>query len=244
MQLKIIQWNIWLEEDIRNIIRFLKKEKPDIVCVQELTTNYINAAAPKRLARALKMFHYFKAAQRIEFEGSKFPIGNGIFSRFPLKKRFFSYIQNPASEKHDYAMQKRVYIEAVVPINGKELTIGTTHMSYTHRFVVTEKKKKEVEKLVSIIKSKKNNFIFTGDMNSGPYSYGVKRVSQYLKNCGPSFDKKTWTTVPFDYEDFVTKELNWRLDYIFATKDIRVLSSKILKSDYSDHLPILTKIDF
>jgi endonuclease/exonuclease/phosphatase family metal-dependent hydrolase len=33
------------------------------------------------------------------------------------------------------------------------------------------------------------------------------------------------------------------LDYIFASKDIKVASSEIVNTDYSDHLPILVELE-
>ena len=47
----------------------------------------------------------------------------------------------------------------------------------------------------------------------------------------------------FDYKDFKETKLRWRLDYVFASKDIRVIRSKIIKTKFSDHLPILVEFE-
>ena len=62
-------------------------------------------------------------------------------------------------------------------------------------------------------------------------------------NLGPDYHEKTWTTKPFSYNGFSENSLNWRLDFVFGTKDIKVISSEIIKTDLSDHLPILIKIE-
>ena len=43
---------------------------------------------------------------------------------------------------------------------------------------------------------------------------------------------------------FEEKELRWRLDYVFASKNIKVLSSQIIPTEWSDHLPVLVECEF
>lgn len=114
-------------------------------------------------------------------------------------------------------------------------------MSYTHRFEPTPEKRIETDKLVEILKSKNERFLFTGDLNALPGSYTVSEVEKHLKNAGPDFDAKTWTTKPFSYNGFEASTLDWRLDYVFATPDVQIKAAKVLETPYSDHLPILVE---
>jgi endonuclease/exonuclease/phosphatase (EEP) superfamily protein YafD len=116
-------------------------------------------------------------------------------------------------------------------------------MSYTHQFEITPRKTQETDTLVDIISSHKSSYIFTGDLNAVPGSYTINRIAKYLKNAGPDITQATWTTKPFSYDNFEETELKWRLDYIFATDDIKVTSTEILNTNYSDHLPILAKFE-
>lgn len=122
------------------------------------------------------------------------------------------------------------------------LIVGTTHLSYTREFQTTDAKKKESDTLVNLLKNKKGNFIFMGDLNAPKASYTVQEIEKYLVNLGPELNQNTWTTKPFDYLGFREDKLHWRLDHVFGTKDIDVISSKIITTEYSDHLPILTTI--
>lgn len=38
--IKILQWDVWYLEDIKNIAAFLKENKADIICLQELTIDF------------------------------------------------------------------------------------------------------------------------------------------------------------------------------------------------------------
>ncbi|MEI6237127.1 MAG: endonuclease/exonuclease/phosphatase family protein, partial [Candidatus Saccharibacteria bacterium] len=85
-------------------------------------------------------------------------------------------------------------------------------------------------------------FIIAGDFNAPPHSCIIKKFMAKYQNLGPDFKQKTWTTKPFKYNGFEENNLKWRLDYIFGTKDIRLIESKILKTEFSDHLPIYSVI--
>ena len=85
--------------------------------------------------------------------------------------------------------------------------------------------------------------IFTGDLNITPNTESIKLIEKHLKNCGPNYNESTWTTKPFDFMGFKETKLKWRVDYVFASKDVKVLNSKIIKTKYSDHLPILVEIE-
>jgi len=122
--------------------------------------------------------------------------------------------------------------------------VGTTHLSYIHAFGMSEEKKVEVDKLIDILKTKSNNYIFTADLNSQPDSYTVEEISKYLKNAGPDYSQNSWATKPFnDGQGFIETGLNWRLDYVFHTNDLKVISSNIIPTSFSDHLPLLVEFD-
>jgi exonuclease III len=39
MKIKILQWNIWYQENVVNILKLIEEYNPDILCFQELTFN-------------------------------------------------------------------------------------------------------------------------------------------------------------------------------------------------------------
>ncbi len=236
MKIKILQWNKWFKEDPENVIDFLRKIDADIYSLQEL-----NIESPTNEFDLIKRELGINGVVGItETDFGKH--ANGIFSRFEIKNSFTSFIKDPATDRQHFSDEGRIYVEAEIDLDGKILNIGTTHMSYTDAFVENQEKKEEADKLVKLIKNKES-YIFSGDLNATEDSYTVGEVEKQLVNCGPDYSQKTWTTKPFSYNGFEENGLNWRLDYIFATKDIQVISSKIMETDYSDHLPILAEIE-
>ena len=245
MKVSILQWNILYEENIKNIIAFLRKNKADIICLQELSLDspiQNNIDTPKYVAQALGYSYYYR---RIPVYASKElkVLANGIFSRFPIASSRSDWIQKPAQRSSDYSYQHRAYVEVRLKVGKDILDVGTTHTSYTHHFINTARKRQEARKLIKLIENKRTKFILTGDLNSRPNSYTLKSLRKHFKHAGPAYSQKTFTTKYFTYKGFKETGLNWRLDYVFTTEDVKVLNSKILKTKYSDHLPILTTIE-
>ena len=245
MHISVLQWNIWYQEDIQHIASFLKKNKADIICLQELTINFTEQKiknTPDFIAKQLGYSFYHKEIPIESTDGENMVIANGIFSRFPIIKKTSSWTNQPKNSG-GYDDEYRAYVEVQLNIGGSKMSVGTTHMSYTHKFEVTENKKLETNKLCKELEKHKTGYIFTGDLNATPGSYTIKSINKILQNVGPDFGQKTWAAKPFSYNGFDETKLNWRLDYIFATKDIKPISSEILQTKYSDHLPILAKLE-
>ncbi len=225
------------------MVAFLKSHMADIICLQELTIGAANQSikhGPNYIAKELGYNYYFKECPVETVSGVTELFANGIFSRFPIVKSSWSRINEP-SGTGGYDDENRVYAEVTLKIDGHNFSVGTTHMSYTHMFEGTERKRTETDKILAQIGQHEQQFIFTGDLNALPGSYTVEGIGKKLVNAGPGFDQKTWTTKPFSYQGFEANELSWRLDYIFATPDIKVISSEIVATEYSDHLPMLVK---
>ena len=244
MEVSVLQWNKWYEGDeiVRN---FLLENKADIICLQELLLeNPVSDAInnPQQIAERLGYSSYYYKEIPIESsEGHQVILANVIFSHFPMVDKTFTWINQPIADG-GYDDEYRAYVEVTLQVGGKKLTVGTTHMSYTHGFKPTANKRKETNRLLEILATKKQNYVLTGDLNALPDSYTVTEISKVLNHAGPAFDQKTWTTKPFSYQGFNETELKWRLDYVFTSRDVEVLSTKIIKTAYSDHLPILTVI--
>lgn len=240
MEISILQWNVWYKEDIRNIAKFLLANPADIICLQELTRGYQHQESDtiKYIAKRLGYYYHF---QEIPFDDDRWTQANGIFSRFPIVIKDSLWINEPTGTGH-YDDEYRAYIEVTIKVDDRELTVGTTHMSYTNGFIGSVRKEQEADKVLNIVSNKKLNYIFTGDLNAAPDSNTVCKISKVLNNVGPDIIENTWTTKPFSYDGFVENNLNWRLDYIFASNDIQIVSSKVLETNFSDHLPVLAHL--
>jgi endonuclease/exonuclease/phosphatase family metal-dependent hydrolase len=240
--IKMLQWNVWYHENYKNTVEFIKKTNPDILCAQELTINFganPGIDIPKEIAKANGYNYFFQAAKITGTNGEELQMGNAIFSRFPIQDKKYSLVQDG---KDSADSEDRYYIEVLLHIKGTQLKVGTVHLSYSPAFAMTEKKLAEAEKLYGAVQNNHEKFILTGDMNAKPGSPIIEGLEEMFIHADPNTDRPTWTTKPFSYQGFEADSLDWRLDYIFATEDINVVSNKIIETNYSDHLPILAEV--
>jgi endonuclease/exonuclease/phosphatase family metal-dependent hydrolase len=241
-----MQWNVWYHEKYENIVSFIKHVNADIVCCQELTVNFkeVNPGidVPAEIAKACDYQYFFQPMTIYGTNGEQVQMGNGVFSKYPIIAKEFKYVQKAEPGIHSYESEDRTYVEVVLDINGSNLKVGTVHLSYSTAFAMTEKKLAEAEKLYEAVQDNHERFIFAADLNAKPDSPIVKRLEELFIHADPNTDRPTWTTKPFSYDGFEANTRDWRLDYIFATEDINVITNKILETSYSDHLPILTEI--
>lgn len=243
MKLSVLQWNVWYQEDIRNIAACLQDLRPDVICLQELSNGYQRQAVqdgPDFIARELGYQAFVKDIPLDQPDGTVFHLANGIFSRYEIKQSSSTWINQP-SGNGGYDDERRAYLQVQLRLDGDPVTVATTHMSYTHGFTETNRKRAETDVLTAELAKQKSRFIFTGDLNATESSYTIRQVSRLLKDVGAKAN--TWTTKPFSYNGFEENDLKWRLDYVFATPDLPVVTSEVMPTEYSDHLPVLTVFD-
>ena len=82
-----------------------------------------------------------------------------------------------------------------------------------------------------------------GDLNAVPSSNLIQELDRNYKHFSPDYSEPTWTTKPFSHEGFEVDSLSYRLDYIFGSDDIELVNSKIISTEYSDHLPIMATVE-
>lgn len=212
----IITWNVWVGEDIDNVTALLKEVDADISCVQE-----VSSTSSKQIADALGQDFY--------------TMGDvGIFSKFAFLAKHHQLI---------HAADNHAYVEVVLRAGSKLIRVANVHLTYSRKFKMNTERAAEAQKLYELISPHQLKFILTGDMNADTGSPIINTLSDKLVDAGPDSSHKTWTTKPFSYQDFGADSLDWRLDYIFVTPDIKVSSSRVVQTEFSDHLPIVAEIE-
>lgn len=244
MRIKVLQWNVWFEENIEKVASYLLKNNADIVCLQELTKGYIkqlHANTWEYLAHELGCYAHVQEVPIITHSG-QWTQANAILSKFPIVYTSGIWLHEPESGD-EYDEQYRSYIEAHVNIDGEVVEVGTTHMSHVHQTSVTPQKTREVSRLTDILDTKRDRYILTGDLNATPESYTVTEIRKRLQHAGPDFEQKTWSTKPHAYLGSDQPSLAWRYDYVFATSDLTVRAAEVLETSISDHLPVCVTFD-
>lgn len=238
--MKILTWNVWYKEDPKNVLELLKNTEWDVCCLQEIMKGFhpeIEDVA-EYLKESLGVEGYLAVAQGRSEKG--WSQGNLILSRLPIKDTFSYFIQDQSDDPEPSFSDEGRVIAGIELDNS--FKILTTHMSYTPRFEETNKKNAESERLIEYLAGLEQPFVFCGDLNAVPTSNLIQSLSQSYKNLSPDFTEPTWTTKPFSHEGFEVDTLTYRLDYVFSSKEVEQIGSRIIQTEYSDHLPILSDI--
>ena len=235
-QLKIVSWNIWGGKNLPEIINVLKKENADIVCLQEVLAEEDggnNNAEVIALTLGYEWRYqsttlltpsvsYLLKEQGIE-DNKQW--GNAILSKYPVLR----HDVHTLSENH-----KRIALEAIVNIAGSDIHIISTHLAHTNHSP-SEIQINQAENLLKI--STKEFSIIAGDFNSTPETEVFQKMEEAMVNTQNTYSNNSYT---YTSNSSGVKSV---IDYIFCTKGGGVISSGVVNSKASDHLPIYSIIE-
>ena len=156
MVIKILQWNIWFRESPKNIVNFLKESGADVICAQEIMwDSRKNLNVAEYISENLSFEYFYRDGSTWDNCPEREALGNAIFSRFPIIDSNYVYLQQPKHNLPDASSEGRVYLEVKIDAGNKVLTVGTTHLSYSYQFEITDQRKDEVDTLLDVPKRKK-----------------------------------------------------------------------------------------
>lgn len=233
----------------QQMLQVVKNENPDIICFQEYYTRKKGSfAITDSLKRILGTSnYYFLPSGGNDYES----MGLAIFSRYPIvDKGNISFT--------DHGGNASIYID--IMINQKKIRVYNVHLQsisfdkqdYTYLDKVTQKMDAEIvpsKRILGMLKAAflkrsgqvdimkahmktcETPFVIAGDFNDTPASYAVTQMTKSLNN---SFVEEG-TGLGRTYNG---KFPNFQIDYISATKTIKVINHRIIKARLSDHFPV------
>ncbi len=237
-------WNIWHGKYLREIMDYLQTEKPDVIGMQEVIEQQregkqFNLA--EYLANELGYnFAYFMAFHT-DRHTPEYDQGNAILSKFPITLSEVIELSSLADYEGSAVTEPRVAVQAKISINNIKFNFFNTHLGYSHGFAESEIRDRQVKKLISLLPTEKT--ILLGDFNSLPESNTVKSIAKILESADKDLNEKTWSIYPTNYRGFKVDGLEYRIDYIFTSQDIKVLNTRLGDTKASDHLPVITEIE-
>ena len=217
----------------KNLIKELKRLKPDILTLIEVDTGSIRNKGKDEVIQLEK-----KLGMKSFVEKVKYPLQGWLrlFHHVPIQnKQANAIISKYKFEKIKYHVfhegTKRMVIEATIKLPEK-VTLLAAHLALGGKT-----RAKQIEELITIVNKIKNPVILMGDFNT---FHGTKEIDNLLKKTHLK-DK-----IALDKESIPFTEPAWhpsrRLDYILTSPKIKVKKYSVLNFHFSDHLPLM--IDF
>lgn len=172
----------------------------------------------------LSSIPYFNFSKAINVRCDNY--GNAFLSKFEIIYKSETVVFSPEEKTENVFYEDRVLTIYELNINNININVLVTHFGLA---------KAEQEKMYNLIieKTSKLNkpFILMGDFNMTPDNTYIQEFNKLFKNV---FNNNEPTYPSIDPKI--------RIDYIYVSKDIEVIDSKIIKEIASDHFPLYAKI--
>ncbi len=253
MKMKVMSYNLQSGRNYGDVltrsydwqIEVIRNAMPDIVGLQEVGKHpsagfpeYSMEGYPTEyIAKELGMYSYFAPSI---FVAGKYPYGNAILSKYPIKSAKTVMIPDPVRrEKGGFYETRSVLVIEIDVLGG--ITVLVSHFG-----LMDEEKSNAVQTVLQILKSITTPVMFMGDLNMKPDDEILQPIFKALKDtANGAFTPFTW---PSDVdintgkgrkrpEDEVRK-----IDYIFVSNHFKVENVKTLQSRASDHLPYVVDL--
>lgn len=243
--MKILQWNVNWRSGPEQLLDDLERFDADIMCLQEVTKDSeINPNVD--IPTLIQKLGYNVAYQpTIKRSGDKHKIeGIAVFSKYNILSSTAFWVNRGDSHGCDAENYDRALLVVKIDSPIGYISVGSTHLSMTKDFAMTEHRKKEADRLALFTDNVDAPFILAGDFNAAPTSYVLEKLERRLQHFDPPTDQSTFPTAPFRYHDsdFTAAPFTWRIDYILGSNTLQLVETTIPPTKTSDHLPILSTI--
>jgi endonuclease/exonuclease/phosphatase family metal-dependent hydrolase len=238
--IKIMNYNVrmfnlysWIDEAgiDQKIYDFINEQQPDILCLQEFN--------PK----ATLGFNFpYKYIKRSEKNGQ---FGHAIFSKYKIINSESLNFSNSGNNTvfADIVKDKDTFRVYNVHLESLKINPKNEHfnqeISEKLRIRLENSFKKQANQVALIIQHQKQTAyktIICGDFNNTAFSYVYKQLKRNKNDAFEMAGEGFGKTYDFEFP--------LRIDFILTDKDITVNNFKTFDVKYSDHYPIMARINF
>ena len=230
--LKVMTFNTqhclnYLEQkiDFEVMAEAIRRETPDIVGLNEMRGEGEGEeyTAQVEILGRLTGMPYFHFAPAIEFPGGG-PYGNGFLSRIPIERAETVRIPDPEEKKYGGYYETRCILKATLE--------GGWTVLCSHFGLNPDELENAVKTAVECLCPEK--CILMGDFNMRPENPLLLPIRERMKDTAEKFEGERLS--------FPSDAPYCKIDYIFVSPDVEVLSADIPATVASDHRPHVAQI--
>ena len=235
--MKLISLNIELNRHRDKVLSFLKKESPDVICLQEiLEEDFPIYKKELQMEGALEMWYlmnFTKDSRHIKLNGQKH--GVAIFTKKILNSGSIYY------NKHEESIDRPVQDDNVLlwieteDNKGEVFKFMTTHLPVTVNGETTDYQLQVVSLLIKELE-KNPEFVFCGDTNAPRGREAFSLLANKYKDNIPQEDQTS-----LDQNLHRVKGLIYMVDGLFTTPGYKAENVRLVDG-VSDHMAIVADI--
>jgi endonuclease/exonuclease/phosphatase family metal-dependent hydrolase len=231
--LRVMSYNIHHGEgldgklDLERIAKVVLDANADIVGLQEVDRGCERTQRrdlPAELAKLTGMTAQFD--KNIPHQGGEY--GNAVLTRFPIRRAKNTPLKSFANG------EQRGVQQLVLDVRGREVLFMNTHLDARRDPAEREHSAADLGKIAAAAGAMP--VILVGDFNAPPEAPSIVKVREFLTDTWPLVSKEGGFTIP-------ANQPRRRIDYVWiTTNSIEPLKMGVLRSEASDHLPIIAEL--
>jgi|FLYL01.1.fsa_nt_gi endonuclease/exonuclease/phosphatase family metal-dependent hydrolase len=223
--------------DLEAIARVIEDTEASIVALQEVPRGRLISGVTDELTLLQRRLGFEHAA----FFGTTDPTwGNAVLSRFPILGVDTAYLPQVGTPL------RRGYLGVTVDVAGRELLVISTHLQHINDPAVHDQDPEadlypvHREQIATILDewAGVRPAVLMGDFNARP---GWRQITELLAAGWVD----AWAEAGIG-DGFTSNSADprYRIDYIFHTPDMRAVDAGVIRSDASDHFPVVADLVF
>jgi endonuclease/exonuclease/phosphatase family metal-dependent hydrolase len=218
--------------DLDRIAAVIRGSRADVVGLQEVDRHYSERSGwtdePAELAARLGMHVVYAANLDLEPPAAGQPrrqYGTALLSRYPIVSWHNTLL--PMAKPGE---EQRGLLEAVVNVHGLRVRAMTTHLQHDN----AASRLLQSEVVAAAVEASREPVVLTGDLNATSDAPEVTTLTATMADSHVKAGHGTGLTYPAEAPTA-------RIDYVL-TANALPLSSRVLSTDASDHLPVLARL--
>lgn len=233
--LRIMTYNIHVgvgidkKLDLQRIADVIKKEKPDLVGLQEVDRGVKRTEGRDEIVELAGLSGMqYAFAHNLDYQGGQY--GVAILSRFPIRQIDHRKYENRREAERRGMLRVEVDIGA-----GRIINFVNTHLDYQF----ADGRLFEAEQMLRFLENVKGPLIVVGDFNDEPSGSTYKLMADKFDDAWmQSKAKGAGWSYPAD-------KLVKRIDYIFMRRsdNIRARKAWVVSTLASDHIPVVANLE-
>lgn len=250
--LKFIQINIYKGKYLESLIEFLKKENPDFISMQEVTTNGFNLYLDKHvnlfeiLCNRLNIHGVFHGDLKLTGDPTSV-FGNAVFSKRPVVRKKvitlkkFRPVTIPELDGESGEIREQIdrhLLDCEVNLGGKTIHVMSWHAAWTAPPQDTQETLKQATCVYNHLKMITGPFILGGDLNAVIGSRTVDMIGELANNLMIS----SGVGITTNLKVHKIAPRGFLIDYIFTSKDFELIKLEVPRITVSDHLPVVAEL--
>lgn len=200
----------------------------DIIGLNEMYGKGIDEGfEPQVQILAEKLGYYYYFAKAIDVGRAPNPYGNGLLSRFPIKNAVTIPVPDPEKKPGGRYYETRCLLKAELEV-GEGLTVCVCHFGLN-----ADEQENAAATVVANLEP--TRCVLMGDFNVTPKKPVLDPIRAVMFDTAELFDEPKLS--------FPSDKPNCKIDYLFTSKDIKVLAADIPAIVASDHRPHTAQLE-